>query len=332
MSSPLSAAEIITLRSPETEQVKTILPLLLKELVLNGWVNVHKGKRPVIYMLWGLLLILAIGLFAVEAILGFAGIFGVAIAFFVAFQPKMLLFLTPLGEQKLKYYGPSSPLLVRILHSVAFARPQDYDNCTNKEWRKHLSQQYPDNGSFHRECLLFSLEHKGLVKLKDRLSPVRTPAGDAALAKAEAEIELGFELPRLLREGAPNAAVMAASLGGMLLLVPNMEGYYHSLINTTGFPEMDLNEQQKKASSESHVSGSDSGSTDLDEKEQEDLDSDNGMDWGDNADFLDGDLGDTNDSGIGADSGCGVGSDSSDSGGGDGGGDGGGCGGGCGGD
>jgi len=328
MSSTLSAAEIITLRSPETEQVKTILPLLLKELVLNGWVNVKKGKRPVHYPLWGGFLILAIGAYGAHIVLGFIATIILILAFLAAIQPKMLLSLTPLGEQKLKHFGPNSPLLVRILHSVAFARPQEHDNCTNKEWRKHLSQQYPDNASFHKDCLLFSLEHQGLVQLKDRITPLRTPAGDAALAKAEAEIELGYELPRMLREGNPQAAVLAASLGGMLLLVPNMEGYFYTLMNTPGFPEMDLDQQQKKAAGDTYVSGSDSGSSDNDEKEQDEPDADNGMDWGENADFLDGDLGDGGDSGIGTDAGCGVGSDSSDGGGGDGGGCGGGCGGG----
>jgi len=107
----LSAAEIKTLQSPETEQVKIILPLLLKELVLNGWVKVQKGK--------------------------------------------ILISLTALGIQKLENFGADSPFLVGILNTIALARTEDSDNCTNPEWRKQLSQKYPDNASFTKIVCLF---------------------------------------------------------------------------------------------------------------------------------------------------------------------------------
>jgi len=50
------------------------------------------------------------------------------------------------------------------------------------------------------------LENKGLIKQRNDLFPQRTAAGNAALAKAESEIELAADLPGLLREGNPQAA------------------------------------------------------------------------------------------------------------------------------
>ncbi len=334
MDSKLSAAEIKTLQSPETEQVKIILPLILKELVLLGWVAVRKGRRPVNSLQWGLLAILIIGIGVVNILVGLIGVLILLVFFYKAMEPKTLLSVTPLGEQKLRYFGPNSPLLVRALHTVAFARPADYEDCTHKEWRGHLSKEYPDNATFHANFLLFSLENRGLVKWKQGVAAKRTPAGDAALAQAETEIQRGYELPRLLRDDATKAAVLAASLGGLVLLVPDMEGYYYSLFNTVGFPEADLEDRRRKDTGSSLGGGGGvSYSGDPDPSKEDDQDTENGMDWGDNADFLDGDVGDdSGDSGIGTDSGCGVGSDSSDGGGdsgGDGGGDGGcsGCGG-----
>ncbi|MFN0035454.1 MAG: hypothetical protein ACKVUS_10310 [Saprospiraceae bacterium] len=333
MNTPLSAAEVKTLQSPETEQVKTILPLLLKELVLRRWLDVRKGKRPVDRILWRFFGIIAVSLFAVSMVVGLFASAMVLIAYFIAIQPKTLFSLTPAGEQKIHRVGPNSPVLARVLQMVAMARPEELDNCTNKEWRKYLSDRYPDNATFHLNFLLVSLEKQGLIKLKGDKYPERTPAGNAALARAESEIELGYELPRLLRERSPEAPVLAASLGGLLLLVPDMEGYFYTLMNNVGLPEMDLEQQQQRNAQHTttHAGANDAGSGDAEERQEQNPDSDNGMDWESNADFLDGSIGAGGDEGIGADGGCGVGSDSSDSGGGDGGGDGGGCGGGCGG-
>lgn len=332
MDTKLSAAEIKTLQSPETEQVKIILPLLLKEMVLKGWVEVRKEKRPINVLLWVVLGAFALGLFTMHFMLGGIASIIILIAFYSSIQPKTLFSLTPEGEKRAHGFGPNSSLLVKALHGLAYSRPEEFNNCTNKEWRSYLSRQYPDNATFHKDFLLYSLEHKGLVKVKNQLIPVRTPAGDAALAKIQAEIELGYELPRLLREGSPKAAVMAASLGGLLLLVPDMEGYFHAVMNHNHLPDEGLEEARRNQNAHANSGTSDGGSSSSDEKQEENPDSDNGMDWDSNSDFLDGTLGDGTDSGIGTDSGCGVGVDSSDSGsdGGDGGGDGG-CGGGCGG-
>ncbi len=332
MDTKLSAAEIKTLQAPETEQVKVILPLLLKEMVLKGWVEVRKGKRPTNVLLWVVLAVFALGLFAAHFALGAIASVIILVAFYASNQPKTLFSLTPEGEKQAFSFGPNSPLLVKALHGLAYSRPEEFNNCTNKEWRTFLSRQYPDNATFHKDFLLYSLEHKGLVKVKNQPIPVRTPAGDAALAKIQAEIELGYELPRLLREGSPKAAVLAASLGGLLLLVPDMEGYFHAVMNYNHLPDEGLEDARRNQNKQPDSGSSDGGSSSPDEKQEENPDSDNGMDWDSNSDFLDGTLGDGTDSGIGTDSGCGVGADSSDSGGdgGDGGGDGG-CGGGCGG-
>lgn len=329
MDHKLCAAEVKTLQSPETEQVKVVLPLLLKEMVLNGWVEVKKGKRPDYVLTWLFMGIFALGLLPVHFGIGVFVCSGVLFAYYISSQPKTLFSLTPEGEKQAFGFGPNSPLLVKALYGLPYSRPEEFNNCTYQEWRSYLSRQYPDNATFHKEFLLYPLEQKGLVKVKNQPIPVRTPAGDAALAKIQAEIELGYELPRLLREGSPKAAVLAASLGGLLLLVPDMEGYFHAVMNHVALPEQGLEDARRNQTSYNNGTG-DGFPSGEDGKQEDSPESDNGMDWDSSSDFLDGSLGDGMDSGIGTDGGCGVGSDSSDSGG-DGGGDGG-CGGGCGGD
>ncbi|MFN0035456.1 MAG: hypothetical protein ACKVUS_10320 [Saprospiraceae bacterium] len=250
---------------------------MLKELVLKGWLDVHRKKRHGEFLAQLILLFVYMALFGV--MFGFWGSVGILIIIVAvrsndfSIQPETHFSLTQAGRQKLLHIGPNASLLVLALRTIAFARPERVDHCTNKRWRKHLSGYYPDNAAFHSNFLLLALEKQGLIESRNNLTPRRTPAGDAALAKAEAEIELGNELPRLLREGSPQVVILAAQLGSLLLLVPDMEGYFHSLINTAGFH-----------------------------------DSDNGDNWETKADFLDGDIG----SGIGAESGCGVGNDNSD--------------------
>ncbi len=250
--------------------------------MLCGWLDVHREKRSSAYLqLFGFLF----KVFVLVALFGVMfGIWGSVVLFIaivvlawvkkifsVQFEP--LFSLTSAGRQKLFQIGPNSTMLVLVLRTVAFARPVKAGHCTNERWRKHLSGYYADNATFHTNFLLLALEKQGLIASRNGLAPQRTPAGDAALTKAETEIELGFELPRLLREGSPQAVVLANQLGSLLMLVPGMEGYFQTLINMDGFPNTDKQ-----------------------------------MDWDSKADFLDGDMG----SGIGVMSGCGVGSDNSD--------------------
>ncbi len=118
----LSAAEIKTLQSPENEQVKVVLPLLLKELVLRGWLNAFQGKRPMHSGWW-----LFLGVTILSLFIHFFVTIVLAIIFLanvVESRSKKTMFaLTQRGEAQLQNLGPDAPLLVRVLKTVADARP-----------------------------------------------------------------------------------------------------------------------------------------------------------------------------------------------------------------
>ena len=84
MNPKLSAAEIKTLQAPETVQVKTILPLIFKELVLNGWLAAQKGKRPINNLLWVVLAVLAIGFLSINIVFGVFACVVLLITFFAS--------------------------------------------------------------------------------------------------------------------------------------------------------------------------------------------------------------------------------------------------------
>ncbi|HLP93940.1 MAG TPA: hypothetical protein VK168_07875 [Saprospiraceae bacterium] len=322
----LSAAEIKTLEEPQTEQVRQALSLFLKELILLGWVNTKRGKRP-LHSAFGWFVLFTIIILCIYFFIGIILAIFLAIYAWEAKKDQTLLFVSAEGEQKLNQTGKETPALVQMLKTVANARPNDMDHCTSQEWRKHLALYYPNNASFHKEFLLAGLMSKGLVEMDANQQPKRTAAGDAVLYKAKTAIEKGQELPALLREGSPSAAAMAAQLSGLVLLIPGIEGYFGQLFQHTGYLDSDLLEQEKQRLGQGTDGGSDSGgSTSDDTRDDHDAEGsmDNGSDWQNDADFLDGIDADTGDSGIGSDAG---GGDSGD--GGDGGGDGGcsGCGG-----
>lgn len=322
----LSAAEIKTLEEPQAEQVRQALSLFLKELILLGWVNTKRGKRP-LHTAFSWFVIFTIILLFINWVIGAIMAFFLAVYAWEAKKNQTLLFISPEGEQKLTQTGLDNPALIQILKTVANARPRDMDHCTSQEWRKYLALYYPNNASFHQEFLLAGLMKKGLIEKDASQQPKRTAAGDEALYKAKTAIEKGQELPALLREGSPSAAAMAAQLSGLVLLIPGIEGYFGQLFQHTGYLDSDLLEQEKQRLGQGTDGASDSGGSASDDpRHEQDAEGsiDNGSDWQNDADFLDGIDADTGDSGIGSDAG---GGDSGD--GGDGGGDGGcsGCGG-----
>ncbi|MCC7465834.1 MAG: hypothetical protein IT261_06170 [Saprospiraceae bacterium] len=333
MAIKLSAAEIKTLEAPQTEQVKQALSLFLKELILLGWVNTRRGKRPLHPGFW-LFLALTVGGFAIHIAVGIV-LAIIIVAYAVeARKDHTMLFISPEGEQKLLQAGRNAPAIVQILKTVADARPAQMDHCTSKEWRKHLGLYYKGNTAFHQEFLLGGLIRQGLIEMDAEKQPQRTEAGDQALYNARTAIQKGQDLPRLLRDKSPNAAAMAAQLSGLVLLIPGIEGYFGQMFEQTGYLDAEMGDLKKRSEDTGTVvndaGGTSEASPDPESADDQDSTPDNGADWQDDADFLDGIDADTGDTGVGFDGdGGGDGGD-----GGDGGGDGGcsGCGGGCGGD
>lgn len=105
-------------------------------------------------------------------------------------------------------------------------------------------------------------------------------------------------LPQLVRERAPAAAEAALALGGWVLLMPQMEGYFQSLREIILENPFDMKPEPPPAQS------SDDGGTSYSDFDWDSDSTDKDLDWGDNSDFLDGDFGVDGDS-VGSD-GCGV--------------------------
>lgn len=330
MQPKLSAAETITLEAPQTEQVKRALSLFLKELILMGWVTTRRGKRPLHNGFW-MFLVLILGAFLIHIAFGTV-LAIILVAYSVgALKDQTLLYISPEGEHKLQTVGKNSSAILAMLKTVANARPNQMDHCTSREWRKHLGLYYKDNTAFHQEFLLAGLIRQGLIEIGPDQQPRRTEAGNEALYKAQSMIQEAQDLPRSLRENRPGAAAVAAQLTGLVLLVPGMEGYFGQLFQQTGYLDAEMDDLKKRTADNGAVAsdggGADVPASDSETPADQDNTPDNGADWQDDADFLDGIDTDTSDTGVGSDG---------DSGGdgGDGGGDGGcsGCGGGCGGD
>ncbi len=304
MAIKLSAAEIKTLEAPQTEQVKQVLSLFLKELILLGWVNTRRGKRPLHSGFW-LFLVLTLGAFAIHIALG-AVLAIIIVAYAVeARKDHTMLFISPEGEQKLQQARPTAPAIVRILKTVADARPAQMDHCTSKEWRKHLGLYYKDNTAFHQEFLLAGLIRQGLIEMDANQQPRRTDAGEKALYNAHTAIQNGQDLPRMLREKAPNAAAMAAQLSGLVLLIPGMEGYFGQMFQQTGYLDAEMDDLKKRDgdanAGAADGSGSEGPAPDSEAPQEDDSTPDNGSDWQNDADFLDGIEADTSDTGVGSD-------------------------------
>lgn len=329
MEPKLSAAETITLEAPQTEQVKRALSLFLKELILMGWVTTRRGKRP-LHNGFFIFLVLTLMAFVVHIALGMV-LAIILVAYSIgALKEQTLLYISPEGEHKLHKAGKSASALRAMLKTVADARPNQMDHCTSKEWRKHLGLYYKDNTAFHREFLLAGLIRQGLIEMGPNQLPRRTEAGNEALYKAQSMIQDAHDLPHSLREGRPGAAAVAAQLSGLVLLVPGIEGYFGSLFQQTGYLDAEMDDLKKRSEDPGTVAsdggGADVPASDSETPADQDNTPDNGADWQDDADFLDGIDADTSDTGVGSDAEGGEGGDGGDGGGCSG------CGGGCGGD
>ena len=318
----LSAAELLVLQSPEVQQTPQAMRLLMKEMVFRGWVTTARGELPVSNN--------AIGAFIIISFIGaiisiFLGFFLAAIFFVVVKNMKkeqVLLTITPKGKAALQTPPPgTSVVLQQMLRILDLSVHRKYDVSTLASWRKKVGNQFSNNQSFHDNLLMNNLIGKGLVSRADANSPAKlTNLGHSVRYKAEQDMEEARRLPELLRRKDVNAIALATGLGVLLLLMPEMEGYFGPLSEMLNNDTLDIDKYNRNLDSDGGSSASDGG---YDSGSHHDHHG-TGADWGSNADFLDSSDGDAGGSG------CGVGDGGGDSGDGGDGGDSG-CGSGCGG-
>ncbi len=297
----LSAAEIRTLQNPNQEQVRQTLPLLLKEMALKGWVTVrqHTPKisdnlQPLVILglFSALLYVIQPVMFMIFAVIAFVILASI-------FSQKIEFQITPKGHNALQASAQST-VLITLLRELQ-ATIGNKERCTMQNLKKQLREKYQDNNGFHQNLLLHSLTSQSLLIKQSDASYIPTGLGHDVLAQVEIKIKEARELPPLIRAQSSQALAWAAALGAIVLLTPDMEGYFAPLLEL-GFYEMDLENESEK-----HAYSSDGGTTYIDNNDQE-KHPDPDADWGDNSDFLDG-LFSSHDGGLSSDStgGCGSG-------------------------
>lgn len=330
----LSAAEITLLREPDKEQVSTVLPLLLKELVLKRWIQVRIGTRPVPTAILVVEGIFCIGAFLANVFVGLA----VLVLFILTNQysrkkKRNLIYITPIGEQQ-AVVPINRTFLHEFLADLRVVIQKNQGNCNWPEFLAYLKRKYESNQNFHQQALAQGLLMRRLIVWDGAKQQYqRTESGNQMVAAIEERLREGMPLASLVRKKSPEALQLLLALGGLALLLPNMQGFYSDLLELL---PADIDALQERSE---HLSAADGGgSTYYDDNDNDKPTNPDATQeatsynesWLDSLDgeLLDGSL----DSNLGGDldtSDGGSGDGGSD---GDGGGDGGGCGGGCGGD
>jgi hypothetical protein len=297
----------------------------------------------------------------------FGTVLSVLLAFFLPKVPSkdmLCMEITPKGDH-LMLTG-EKPIFKQIVTDISttiqlhFAK---YSNCSFDELLKTIKKSTPSGGEFLDQMILKRLVEKELLSVKinpptvfedkvkqlsgrssDQAKEERkllysqprhyynyTKLGEQYLEQLRQQLDTARTLPTLLRSNPAEAAALALALGGLVLLIPDVQGHFGEvmqLLNQDHFV-MDMDEMRRHEPDGSF--SSDGGSSSFPEDDNDAKDLDNNDFWNDtndgSSDFLDGSF-DSLDSGF-SDSATGDGSDggcSSDGGGGDG------CGGGCGGD
>jgi hypothetical protein len=329
----LSAAEITLLREPEKEQTSTVLPLLLKELVLKRWVQVRTGTRPLptyVVLVGG---IFCIGAFFTNMVVGIAAFLILILAYRINLKKNHhLLLITPLGEQQATA-GIHPTFLHEFLADLRVVVEKNRGNCTWPEFLAHLSKKYESNKNFYQKGLSQGLLVRRLIVWEGTQQKyARTESGNEMLAAIEQRLHEGMPLASLVRKKSPEALQLLLALGGLALLLPNMQGYYTDLLEL--LPNDIDTLQQRPEHAYTSDGGGVSNASDDDKKPDHPDASPEDTSFDENwFDSLDGDLLDGSlDSNMGGDLDTSDGGSSDGGSDGDGGGDGGGCGGGCGGD
>jgi hypothetical protein len=237
-----------------------------------------------------------------------------------------------------------------------------YTDCSFDELLKTIKKSTPSGGEFLDQMILKRLVEKELLSVKvnppkvfeDKVKKLSgrssdeakeerkllysqprhyynyTKLGEQYVDQLRQQLLTARTLPKLLRNNPAEAAAMALALGGLMLLIPGVQGHFGEVMQLLNQDHLLMDMDEMRRHEPDGSLSSDGGSSSFsDDNEAKDLD--NNDFWNDandsGSDFLDGSL-DSLDSGF-SDSAIGDGSDggcSSDGGGGDG------CGSGCGGD
>lgn len=268
--------------------------------------------------------------------------------------------ITPKGDNlMLTDEKPVFKQIVTDIYTTIRLKNAKYNDCTFDELLKTIKKSTPSGGEFLDQRILKRLVEKELLSVKinppkvfeDKVKKLSVQSSDQAkedrkllysqprhyynytelgeqyLYQLREQLDTARTLPKLLRNNPAEAATMALVLGGLVLLIPDVQGHFGEvmqLLNQDHFI-MDMDEMRRR---ESDISfGSDSGSSSFSDDDKDVKEHDNNDFWDDtkdsSSDFLDGSL-DSLDSGF---SDSATGGDGSDGGGG-----GDGCGSGCGGD
>ncbi len=122
------------------------------------------------------------------------------------------------------------PGILALLKTVREAQTRD---GTVAEIAKRAQKDFaPMGAAFVKQYIAPSLIGLGLLREKKFLFVrlyQRTPAGDIEAKRIEGEIARAKEIPALLKSDPAKAAALAASLGGTLLLVDELNAHYKPL-------------------------------------------------------------------------------------------------------
>ena len=301
-----------------------------------------------------------------------AFIFGAVLSVLVALVlPKvpskdmLCMQITPKGDNlMLTGEKPIFKQIVTDISTTIRLQSAKYNDCSFDELLKTIKKTTPSGGEFLDQMILKRLVEKELLSVKtnppevfedkvkklsgrssDQAKEARkllysqprhyynyTQLGEQYLEQLREQLHTARTLPKLLRSNPAEAAALALALGGLVLLISDVQGHFGEvmqLLNQNHFV-MDMDEIRRHEPADSSF-GFDGGSSYFRDDDHDAKEQDNNDFWNDtndsSSDFLDGSF-DSLDSGF-SDSATGDGSDggcSSDGGGGDG------CGGGCGGD
>ncbi len=315
----------------------------------------------------GALLLAASKSIILAIILGF--IIGSALSVLVALVlPKvpskdvLCMQITPKGDNlMLTGEKPIFKQIVTDISTTIRLQLAKYNDCSFDELLKTIKKTTPSGGEFLDQMILKRLVEKELLSVKtnppkvfeDKVKKLSgrssneakearkllysqprhyynyTKLGEQYLEQLRQQLHTARTLPKLLRSDPAEAAALVLALGGLVLLIPDVQGHFGEvmqLLNQDHFV-MDMDEMRRHEPDSSF--SIDGGSSSFSDDDNDAKEQDNNDFWNDtkdsSSDFLDGSL-DGLDSGF-SDSATGDGSDGGCSS--DGGGDG--CGSGCGG-
>ncbi len=141
-----------------------------------------------------------------------------------------------LGQKKIAHLRvasqatANSPGVSALLDTV---REAQADDGTVKAVAKRARRDFaPEGTGFVRRFIAPALIERGLLWERKFLFVrlyTRTPQGNSEAERIKAEIVRAKEIPKLLQSDPAQAATLAASLGGLLLLVDKLNAHYKPL-------------------------------------------------------------------------------------------------------